>query len=237
MKSMHTFPIRRSVALLLPLLLVAGASAQPEPKAVPENAADKVSYAIGVDVARNFKKQEFTVNLDMLMQGLKDGLAGKETLLPEKELRKVMNGFQAEVRQKTAQTRRLAADDNRRAGVAFLEENKAKPGVVTLPSGLQYRVIKAGQGRKPVDSDLAEVNYKGGLINGTVFDSTEAGKPVTLKVAALIPGWKEALKLMPVGAHWQIAIPSQLAYGDRGAGSDIGPNETLLFEVELVSIK
>jgi FKBP-type peptidyl-prolyl cis-trans isomerase FklB len=190
-----------------------------------------------VDVARNFKRQEVNINLEAMLQGIKDGLAGTKLALPDKELRRVLNGFQGEVRQKSALNRRLAAEDNRRAGVAFLAENKVKPGVVVTASGLQYRVLKAGDGRKPVDGDLVECHYHGTLLNGYEFDGTEPGKPVTLKVAALITGWKEAMKLMPVGSRWQIVLPATLAYGDRGVGGDIGPNETLLFEVELVNIK
>jgi FKBP-type peptidyl-prolyl cis-trans isomerase FklB len=198
---------------------------------------DRVSYAIGVDMARNFKKQELEINPELLLRGLKDGLAGGRILLSEKDLRRVMNGFQGEVRQKMAQNRRLAAEENRRKGAAFLEEYKSTEGVVALPSGLLYRVLKAGEGRKPVESDQVECHYRGMLLSGFEFDATEPGKPAVLKVSALIGGWKEALKLMPVGSRWQIVIPSNLAYAERGVGSDIGPNEVLLFEVELVGIK
>jgi FKBP-type peptidyl-prolyl cis-trans isomerase FklB len=168
---------------------------------------------------------------------MKSGLTGEKLLLSEKELRKVMNNFQAEVRQNAVLTKRQTLEDNKKKGEAFFAENKAKPGVITLPSGVQYKIIKAGKGNKPNDSDLVQVNYRGTLLDGTEFDATAPDHPVTLKASALIAGWKEALKLMPVGSKWQIYIPSQLAYGERGVGSDIGPNETLLFEVELVGIK
>lgn len=225
-----------SMGLGLALGLVAGVvRAQAQPSL--ENPLDRASYAVGVDIGRNFRKQEVSVNPDLLIRGINEGLAGAQIQLSEKELRRVLNGFQAEVRQKMTLNRRLSADENRRKGLAYLEENKSKEGVVTLPSGLQYRVLKAGTGRKPVESDTIECNYRGTLLSGLEFDSTEPDKPAALKMAALIAGWKEAMKLMAEGARWQIVIPSQLAYGDRGVGSDIGPNETLLFEVELVAIK
>jgi len=134
-------------------------------------------------------------------------------------------------------SKRIATEDNKKKGEAFLQANKAKEGVVALPNGLQYKVLKAGDGRKPLESDMVLCHYRGTLLDGTEFDSTEAERPATLKVSALINGWKEALKLMPAGSKWQLAIPPQLAYGERGVGGDIGPNETLLFEVELVAIK
>jgi FKBP-type peptidyl-prolyl cis-trans isomerase FklB len=198
---------------------------------------DKLSYGIGVSVAKNFKKQGTEVDLDILIKGLKSALAGEKLLLPEKELQKVMNKYQGEVRQKALLNKRLALEDNKKKGLAFLAENKTKEGVITLPSGVQYRIIKAGNGNKPVDSDVVKVFYRGTLLDATEFDATEADKPVDLKVSALIAGWKEALTLMPTGSKWQIFIPSQLAYGERGVGSDIGPNETLVFEVELLAIK
>ncbi len=222
------------LALVLGLLATAAAA---QPAVVLETPMDKVSYAMGVEQARSFKKQEVTVNLELLMQGIRDGMAGDKIAMPDKEIRRVLNGFQAEVRQKMTASRRLASDENRRRGTDYLEANKTRAGVVALPSGLQYRVLKAGDGRKPQDADQVEAHYRGTLLNGFEFDATEPGKPATLKVAALISGWKEALKLMPVGSRWQIVIPAQLAYGDRGVGNDIGPNETLLFEVELVGIK
>lgn len=198
----------------------------------------QTSYAMGVDMARNFKKQGVEIDSELLLRGLKDGYAGK-VQMSDKDVRRVMVAFQNDMRQKLAQSRRQAAEENRVRGSEFLGSNKSKPGVVALPSGLQYRVVSAGaaEGRKPLDADLVEVNYRGTTLSGTEFDATEPGKPATLKVGGLISGWREALKQMPVGAKWQLFIPPQLAYGERGAGSDIGPNETLIFEVELVAIK
>lgn len=226
----------RIVAAMVALLALGPVCAGQEPNLEP--AANRTSYAIGVDMARNFKKQGIDVDPELILRGMKDGYAGT-VLISDKDLRRTMNSFQGEVRQKMAQNRRLAADDNKTRGADFLAANKGKAGVVTLPSGLQYRVVNPGaaDGRKPLESDLVECNYRGTLLSGTEFDATEPGKPATLKISALIAGWREALKLMPVGAKWQLFVPSHLAYGDRGAGSDIGPNEALVFEVELVAIK
>ena len=199
---------------------------------------DQVNYGIGVEVVRNFKNQGIEVDLDMVIKGMKDGLSGK-ILVSEKELRKTMTAFQTELRQKQATTRKFAAQDNRKKGDAFLAENKTKEGVVTLPSGLQYKILRAVDGKKATDADTVECNYRGNLIDGTEFDSSyESGKPATFRVSeGVILGWKEALKLIPVGSKWQFFIPPQLAYGDRGAGRQIGPGETLIFEVELLAIK
>jgi FKBP-type peptidyl-prolyl cis-trans isomerase len=198
---------------------------------------DKVNYAIGVDIGKNFRNQGNDINLDLVVQGLKDGLSGAKLLIPEKELRAIIISFQNELRQKQAVARRVAVMDNQQKGTAFLAENKTLPGVVTLPSGLQYRILKTGDGRKPMAGDTVTCNYRGTLIDGTEFDSSAPGHPSTFAVAAVIPGWREALKLMPAGSKWQLFIPHQLAYGERGKGNTIGPDETLIFEVELLAIK
>jgi len=223
-------------AVLGAWLLAAQASAGETP--VLKTPQDNTSYGIGVDVGRNFKKQGVEVDLDLMVKGIKDGLSGGKLLLPDKELRKIMNAFQGELRQKQAEATRIAAVENKKKGDAFLAENKTKAGVVSLPSGLQYTILKAGSGKTPTDADTVEVQYRGTLIDGTEFDSSEAGQPATFKVkGGVIPGWTEALLLMPVGSKWQVFVPPQLAYGSRGAGRDIGPNETLIFEVELIAIK
>ena len=214
------------------------AQAHAEEQQVFRSPMDQVNYGIGVEVVRNFKNQGIEVDLDMVIKGMKDGLSGK-ILVSEKELRKTMTAFQTELRQKQATTRKFAAQDNRKKGDAFLAENKTKEGVVTLPSGLQYKILRAVDGKKATDADTVECNYRGTLIDGTEFDSSyESGKPATFRVSeGVILGWKEALKLIPVGSKWQFFIPPQLAYGDRGAGRQIGPGETLIFEVELLAIK
>ncbi len=198
---------------------------------------DMMSYAVGVEVAKNFKKQAIEFNPQVLIQGLKDELAGKKLLLTEPELRSLMSDLQSEVRRRMAAKRQAAVVENRKEGAAFLAANKSKKGVVSLKSGVQYEVLKEGSGQKPSATGSVVCNYRGTLIDGTEFDANEAGKPATLKMSSMIPGLKEALLLMPAGSKWEIYIPSELAYGTRGAGADIGPNETLIFEVELLSAK
>ena len=199
---------------------------------------EKVSYGIGVSVAKSFKPQGIEVDAEALVKGLRDELAGRKLLMTEDELQVTMSKFQAELNQKQTQGTKTASAGNKKEGTAFLAKNKTKQGVVTLPSGLQYKIIKAGNGKKPIGSDTVECNYRGTLINGTEFDSSyRRGQAASFPVSGVIPGWTEALKLMPVGSKWQLFIPPQLAYGAQGAGRDIGPDATLIFEVELLAIK
>ena len=202
---------------------------------------EKVSYSFGVDVVRNFKRQGIDLDADLFQKGIRDALSGGNLLMTDDEIRKTVVTFQAEMKQRRTKARvTLAknADKNKKEGEAFLAENKTKGGVVTLPSGLQYKILKTGDGRKPTDSDTVLVNYRGTVLNGTEFDSSyQRGQPATFNLSTVIPGWREALKLMPVGSTWQLFIPPDLAYGVRGSGSSIGPNATLIFEVELLAIK
>jgi FKBP-type peptidyl-prolyl cis-trans isomerase FklB len=198
---------------------------------------DRLSYSIGVDIGRNFKRLGTDIDVDVMAKAMKDAMMGAKPLLDENELRQIMGNYQAELRRKQAQVRRSAGNENLVAGQKFLEENKKKEGVVALPSGLQYKVIKAGDGKKPAESDSVECFYRGTLLDGKEFDASPPGQTALFELAKVIPGWREALKLMPVGSKWQLFVPPQLAYGDRGAGRDIGPNTTLIFEVELVGIK
>lgn len=197
---------------------------------------DKRSYAIGANVGKNIKLQEVKVDPTLVSQGLIDELAGKSQLT-DAELGAIMKQLQNEVRQKMKVEYYKAAAENKKRGEAFLVENKKKEGVKVLPGGVQYQVLIAGTGKKPTDADTVLCNYRGMLIDGKVFDASQPGKPVSLMVAQVIPGWQEALKQMPVGSKWKLAIPADKAYGERGAGNTIGPNETLVFEVELVGIK
>ncbi len=208
-----------------------------EPKDKLATDKDRISYVVGVETARNFKKQGFEFDPQLFLRGMQDAIDNQKLLLGEKDLRKVLAGFQSQVRQTMAANRKALADENRKKAADYLAANTAKDGVVTLASGLQYKVVKAGGGRKPSDSDTILVEYRGTLLDGTEFDATEPGHPATLRVSMVIPGWKEALKLMPVGAKWQLMVPPLLAYGERGVGNDIGPNELLLFDMELVEIK
>jgi len=214
-----------------------GAPATQPGQTAPSTQKDKVSYGVGVQVARSLKSQGLDINPDLLVQGLKDALSGQKLLMSDDELNNTMAALQQELAQKEAQAKAKEATDNKKAGDTFLADNAKKDGVVSLPSGLQYKIVKAGDGKKPTDADTVSCNYRGTLIDGTEFDKNQPGQPATFQVGTVIPGFKEGLKLMPVGSTWQFFIPAQLAYGERGAGNVIGPNTTLVFEVELVSIK
>jgi FKBP-type peptidyl-prolyl cis-trans isomerase len=228
--------MRTKWILLLGILLLA-IPAKPQDSTAPTTQKDKVSYGIGVQVAKTLKGQGIDVNPDLVVKGLRDALFGQKLLMSDDELNTTMAALQQEMTQRQMQERAKQADDNKKAGDAFLADNGKKEGVVTLPSGLQYKIVKAADGKKPTDADTVTCNYRGTLIDGTEFDKSQAGQPATFQVGMVIPGFKEALKLMPVGSTWQFFIPPNLAYGDRGAGNVIGPNTTLVFEVELISIK
>jgi UDP-GlcNAc:undecaprenyl-phosphate/decaprenyl-phosphate GlcNAc-1-phosphate transferase len=220
--------------VVLGVVLLAAQCAQEPTELKTEK--DKVSYGIGVSVGRNFRQQGVEADVNLVVKGLKDELTGKKVLLSEDELRKTMANYQQDLRQKQMEDRKVAALENKKAGDAFLEENKKKEGVITLPSGLQYKILKAGEGKKPTLHDEVEVKYRGTFINGKEFDSS-SGESRTYKVSDVVPGWKEALKLMGAGSKWQLVIPPELAYGERGKVPTIMPNATLVFEVELVGIK
>jgi FKBP-type peptidyl-prolyl cis-trans isomerase FklB len=199
---------------------------------------EKLSYAIGMEMGKGVKSQGLDVDPAILVQGLNDALSGGNSKMSEAELRQVITGLQQEIRQKQRQVEEAAAGENKSKGDAFLAENGKKDGVVTLPDGLQYKILTAGQGKKPVESDTVLCNYRGTFVDGTEFDSSkQAGKPVPFEVKNVIPGFREVLQLMPVGSKWQVFVPPTLAYGERGAGNVIGPNSTLIFEIELVSIQ
>jgi FKBP-type peptidyl-prolyl cis-trans isomerase FklB len=202
----------------------------------------KFSYALGMQIGTglgsNLKKQNVEVDWNLVSQGMKDSAAGAKTRLTQEEMKTVLSAKQAEVQKQQQAKMQEAAAKNKVEGEAFLSANKSKEGVVTLPSGLQYKILTAGTGPKPVATDSVKCNYKGTLINGTEFDSSyKRGQPATFGVSQVIKGWTEALQLMPVGSKWQLFIPSNLAYGERGAGAEIGPDSTLIFEVELLSIE
>lgn len=199
---------------------------------------DKVSYAIGLNIGKSFRKDSVDVNSAIFARGVKDAITGAKPLLTDEELKVVLTELQAELKKRQDDVTRLAGETNQKAGEAFLAENKTKEGVVALPSGLQYKIITAGTGPKPTETDSVVCNYRGTLLDGTEFDSSyKRGQPATFPVNGVIKGWTEALQLMPVGSKWQLFVPPDLAYGARGAGGEIGPNATLLFEVELVSIQ
>lgn len=200
---------------------------------------EKASYALGMKIGGDLKRQGVGASVDSALtaRGLRDALAGSKALLTEEEEKAALTQLQTEVRGKMEAKAHEAGAAARKEGDAFLAANKTKEGVVTLPSGLQYKILKEGKGPKPTASDTVTCNYRGTLINGKEFDSSyKNGKPVSFPVSGVIKGWTEALQLMPVGSKWQLFIPADMGYGDRGAGADIGPGETLIFEVELVSI-
>jgi FKBP-type peptidyl-prolyl cis-trans isomerase FklB len=203
-----------------------------------KTAKDKFSYALGMNMGMNLHRQSVEVDPDILLRGFKDGLAGNKTLLTEDEARTALLEVQTEMRKKMQEKMQAQGDANKKEGDAFLTANKGKEGVVTLPDGLQYKILKEGSGAKPTASDSVVCNYRGTLINGTEFDSSyKRGQPATFPVSGVIKGWTEALQLMPVGSKWQLFIPSALAYGERAPGGEIGPNSTLIFDIELLSIQ
>ncbi len=199
---------------------------------------DKTSYAIGMNVGKGLHRDSVDIDPAILLRGLKDALAGGKTLLTDQEAQATLTALQNDLRKKQQEMRQQATETNKKEGEAFLAANKTKDGVVALPSGLQYKILQEGAGPKPAATDSVVCNYRGTLLDGKEFDSSyKRGQPATFPVNGVIKGWTEALQLMPVGSKWQLFVPSELAYGDRGAGADIKPGATLIFEVELLSIQ
>jgi FKBP-type peptidyl-prolyl cis-trans isomerase len=231
--------IRHTAILLLVCFFASSASAQEQ--AVEEKKlktpAEELSYALGMDVGRSLKRFGAEVDFPTFMDAVKTTLQGGETLLTPQQASKATKDFVMEKRKKRLEERKAAAAKNLAEGEAFLAENGKKEGVMTTDSGLQYQVIKEGTGPKPKATDKVTVQYRGTLLDGTEFDSSyKRGKPATFRVKGVIPGWTEALQLMPVGSTYKLFIPSKLAYGKRGSGARIGPNSTLIFDVELEGI-
>jgi FKBP-type peptidyl-prolyl cis-trans isomerase len=198
---------------------------------------DKLSYATGVQAVRNFTKNGIPFNIDEIIRGMRDAQAGGDLAMNEREIRLVLNALQTDLRRNMAANQKALGDKNTQRGDAFQAAFKAKPGAKDLGNGVLYRVIQQGSGPKPSEAEAVIVKYRGTNIDGVEFDATEDGKTAILRVNQVIMGWREALKQMPSGAKWELVIPPRLAYGDRGVGTTIGPNETLVFEVELVGIK
>ncbi|MBM3831668.1 MAG: FKBP-type peptidyl-prolyl cis-trans isomerase [Verrucomicrobia bacterium] len=222
--------------LLLAAVSVSIGLGQAQDKDVLTDPKKKTSYAAGVSIGNNWKRQELDLNPDIVLQGVKDALGGR-ALIAEPELSEVLNAFSAENRAKREEKRKQLAEKNKQDGEKFLADNKTKPGVVTLPSGLQYKVLKEGSGASPHANDSVSVNYRGTLIDGTEFDSSaKRGQPATFGVSQVIAGWTEGLQKMKPGSKYQLFIPTNLAYGERGQGNLIGPNAALIFDVELVSV-
>lgn len=228
----------RVVVAVVCFLALAVSFSEAQKKTELKTQKQKASYGIGLDIGKNFKQDFPEVDVDAMAMGFRDALSGAKQAVDEKELTQVMTEFQKEMMSKRSERMAAAGEKNRKEGEAFLAENKKKEGVVTLPSGLQYKIIKAGTGPKPKKENTVKCHYRGTLIDGKEFDSSyKRGEPTELPVGQFIPGWTEALQLMPVGSKWELYVPGNLAYGDRGAGADIGPGAMLIFEVELIAIK
>ena len=227
MRWMTTF-----VMMWLPVV----AAAQEAPALKTEK--DKLSYAMGMDLGNQLKSRSVDIDPAIFAHALKDALSGGKTLLTDAEAKAVIVELQKAMLAKQAAEAKLVGDKNKAEGDAYMAGNKAKEGVVTLTSGVQYKVLSAGTGKQPTIEDTVVCQYRGTLIGGKEFDSSyKTGQPATFPLKKVIKGWGEVLQLMPVGSKWQVVIPPALAYGERGAGADIGPNATLVFEIELVAIK
>ena len=199
---------------------------------------DKSSYAIGHDLGQNIKRKNITIVVPALAQGITDAISGAPSLMTDEEMKTTLETFQKNMMAKATAQYELLSKENNIKGQTFLQENKGKPGVVTLADGLQYKIITAGKGRKPAATDTVTVEYSGHLLDGTEFDSTlKSGRPATFQLNQVIPGWTEALQLMPEGSTWELYIPAALAYGPKAVGDVIAPNSTLIFTVTLKSIE
>ncbi len=221
-------------AILVASIGLAQDKAQPQLK----DQKEKASYSIGHELGASLKKGSMDVNTETLMKGLKDGLSGAKSLLTDEQIKETMTAFQKEMMEKQQAAQKELGEKNAATGEKFLAENKKKEGVKTTASGLQYKVLKEGSGEPPKETDTVVTNYKGTLLDGTEFDSSyKRNEPATFPVNRVIKGWTEALLMMKPGSKYQLFIPSALGYGERGVGKDIGPNSTLVFEVELLSIK
>jgi FKBP-type peptidyl-prolyl cis-trans isomerase len=230
------------LALATPVVASDEKTAAPKDEPVLKDQKAKSSYAVGVQMGKKLKGPTPDLDADLVARGVKDVLTGAKMLLTEEEMKAALEAARKDFRTKQAEVLKQLAEKNKKEGEAFLAENKTKEGVVTLKSGLQYKVLKAGDGKKPAADDTVVCHYRGTLIDGTEFDSSLArSKPATFPLKQLIKGWAEALQLMPVGSKWQLFIPPGLAYGEKGPrgvrATKIGPNATLIFEVELISIQ
>jgi FKBP-type peptidyl-prolyl cis-trans isomerase FklB len=201
-----------------------------------ETVEQQASYAIGTDLAKNLKSQGIELNTEAFLLGLKDVLNNQPLKLNEEQMTSAVNEFRTELQAKQQQLKQQQAKQNAEKSQAFLQDNKTKPGITTLDSGLQYKVIESGEGQPPKDNATIIAHYRGRLIDGTEFDSSyNRGTPIEFQLQNVIPGWQQALKLMKPGAKWEIYVPSELAYGSQGAGNVIGPNQALIFEIHFIS--
>lgn len=227
--------IKTIIPLVLATLMV---QVHAEDKVVLKDQKDKAGYSLGANIGSSLKHDGMDVNLDALVAGLRDSFTGAAVQLTPGQQKEALTALQKEVTDKLVAERTVAGEKAKKEGEEFLAANKTKDGVKTLPSGLQYKVLAEGKGAQPKPTDQVTVNYRGTLVDGTEFDNSyKRGEPVTIPVNEVIKGWSEALPLMKTGAKWQIFVPADLAYGENGAGRDIPPNATLIFEVELLGVK
>ena len=230
--------MKRHLVALIALFATSSVVAAPK----LNGATDKLSYAIGFDVGSGFKTQKIEINTTLFSQGMHDALTEQSSpLMTKTQVRKTLEDFQKSILQKRIQTFKALSARNKKEGAVFLAQNKKKRGVVTLSNGLQYKVLKEGSGKQPKASDTVSVNYEGKTISGKVFDSSSRhkknGKPVTFRVDQIIPAWSQALQMMKAGSIWMVYAPPSLAYGKGGASGLIGPEQTLIFKIELLSVK
>jgi FKBP-type peptidyl-prolyl cis-trans isomerase len=227
---------QKSLSLLLVTILLAAATLRGQTNL--SNRLDSISYALGMDVGRNIGKLDMGLQAEMIYQGIKDAFEGKEGAMSEEQVQALMQAFQNEARNAQMKAQQEAGQAAQARGEAFLAENAQRDSVSVTASGLQYQVIREGTGPKPSAESTVKVHYEGRLLDGKVFDSSyQRGEPIEFPLNGVIPGWTEGLQLMSAGAKYRLYIPAALAYGSRGAGQDIGPNEALIFDVELLEVK
>ncbi len=231
----------RFTSVIVIILISLGAASCQENKVKKEDLKtqqDKVSYSIGLDIGRNLKQNAIEVEMEKFVQGLKDGMKDSTALMTQEEIASCMQQFQQDMMKKKNEQQSVQGEKNKKAGEEFLKVNKTTAGVKTTASGLQYKVLKTGSGKTPKASDTVVAHYKGTLIDGTEFDNSyKRNEPLTIPVGGVIKGWTEALQMMKEGDKWMLYIPSELGYGEFGAGNVIGPNATLIFEIELIKVK
>ncbi len=224
--------------IIILALVAVGCQDNSHKKVDLKNPKEKMSYGVGVSIGNNIKGQSVDVDPDIVASGIKDALSGAKPLLSDSEVTQVMADLQSQIQAKQQDAFRAAGEKNKKEGSEFLAANKMKEGVVTLPSGLQYKIVTKGTGKIPKASQTVSVHYRGTFIDGKEFDNSyKRGEPLTFRVSDVFKGWAEALQLMPVGSKWQLFVPPDLAYGERGRPPTIGANVTLLFEMELLSAK
>lgn len=231
------FPLVMMVALVFLATGCGATGGQAEKRPQLKSVKDKVSYSIGLNIGTDFVAQGMEIDADLLALGIKDAVGRAEPLLSDEEMQEAIVAFQEEMLSRQEEMMSELSAENLRAGQAFMAENADREGVISLPSGLQYRVVEQGEGVSPAVTDRVSVHYEGRLVDGTVFDSSlERGEPAVFPVAGVISGWTEALQLMSEGAKWEIFLPADLAYGERGAPPVIGPNAVLVFDVQLLKV-